>query len=499
MSLNYEFYSAKQVSIYPMIVTPLILALFASVYGATDADLSGFEGAMTNHKQTQDTLNRQLQAHNGHAAQAEINAFITGADSQIDNTIATVTDALSPLTLGLSKAVGNFLLGPVVQSVTNGAEVFLSNLIGGGVDLVDNQLVSMLTKSYSKLASLATKNNIDASRLESLSQQISHVASSKSKRSDTGIFSGLKGAFTNLRQTVDTLSQQLASHDGHAGKDVINAAITGLDSQIDNAISTCGSAFNGVTLGISGEMCDLLLGPFFQSITNGAEVVVSNVLGGSVDIVTDGTAKLFSNALSQLHELGAKLGVKNDTLESLAKAQKQVVNLKPPKKEKKDKKDKSKRATDADLSGFQGAMNNHRQVQDTLNSQLQSHNGHAAQAVINAYITGADSQIDNAIATVSDALAPFSLGLSKAIGNALLGPFAQSITNGAEVFISNVIGGGIDAVSDVSLEMYSKALKNLSQASEKYGVDDKVRNELSQTQQRIETLKAASKAHGKKQ
>lgn len=477
-----------------MHISPLLLALFACVYGATDANLSGIEGAVTNQRQVQDTLNRQLKAKNGHAAQAEINAFITGADSQIDNTIATVSDALSPLTLGLSKAVGNFLLGPVVQSVTNGAEVFLANIVGGGVDLVDRQLVSLLNENYSKLASLATKNNVDASRLQNLSQQISQAVSKKSKRSEDGNLSGIKGAITNMKQTVDTLKEQLGAHDGHAGKDIVNAAITGLDSQIDNLAATLSSGLNGVTLGISGDIGNFLLGPFFQSLTNGAEVVISNVVGGSVDIVTDGTSKLFSHALSQLHELGTKFGVKSDTLESLAKVRKQVAHLKPPQKEKSDK---QKRATDSDLSGVHGAMNNHRQVQDTLNNQLKSHNGHAAQAVINAYITGADSQIDNAIATVSDALAPLSFGLSKAVGNALLGPFAQSVTNGAEVLISNLIGGGIDAVSDASMEVYSKALKSLSQASEKFGVSDNIKNELSQTQQKFETLKAASKAHAK--
>ena len=132
----------------------------------------------------------------------------------------------------------------------------------------------------------------------------------------------------------------------------------------------------------------------------------------------------------------------------------------------------SKRQNTADIpSGIKGSMQNAQQVQDTLNRELQSHDGHAASDVISSFITGADSQIDNAIATVGQFLAPVTLGGSEAVANVLLGPFVQSVTNGAEVLISNLLGGGIDMVSDAAYAQYQQTVAHLSQESQKYGVD----------------------------
>lgn len=158
----------------------LYLATLSLCYGAAlnqyqerEYDMDGARGAMTNAQQVQDTLNRQLQSADGaHSNQARVNAFITGADSQIDNAIATIGNFLSPITGGLSKDVADVLLGPFVQSVTNGAEVFLANIIGGGEDQMDAVLTAQLTGNYSKLAELSKKSNVDASKLENLNQQI---------------------------------------------------------------------------------------------------------------------------------------------------------------------------------------------------------------------------------------------------------------------------------------------------------------------------------------
>lgn len=192
-----------------------------------------------------------------------LNAFITRADSRIDNADATASDAFFPLTLGLSKAVGNFLLCSFIQSVTNGAKVFVSNLLGGGADLVDVSLASALAGNHSKLAAFATKSGVNTSKLQSLSRQLTQIISGKSKRDD-GATSGFKGAITNVKQTVDTPKEQLDSHDGYAGEDVVNAVIPGLDSQIDNLAATLSTNLSGVTLGISGEVRKFLLGPIVQ-------------------------------------------------------------------------------------------------------------------------------------------------------------------------------------------------------------------------------------------
>lgn len=140
------------------------------------SDLTGAQNSMINHQQVQDTLNNQLKGDgNVHANADRLVAYITGADSQIDNAIATVSKALAPLTGGLSEAVGNVLLGPFVQSVTNGAEVFVANLVGGTEDRLDAEMVGQLTGDYSRLAELSSKNNVDVSKLQNLNQQIQNT------------------------------------------------------------------------------------------------------------------------------------------------------------------------------------------------------------------------------------------------------------------------------------------------------------------------------------
>ncbi|KAA8897035.1 hypothetical protein TRICI_006797 [Trichomonascus ciferrii] len=118
-------------------------------------------------------MNAQIREHPEHANAARITTFIQGVDSQIDNAIDTVAHALAPFTGGLSLAIGRALLGPFVQSVTDGAEVFLGNVIGGFLDRTTNPaMISRLSRSYTNLISQANRYNINTNRLQSLQQQI---------------------------------------------------------------------------------------------------------------------------------------------------------------------------------------------------------------------------------------------------------------------------------------------------------------------------------------
>ena len=289
---------------------------------------------------------------------------------------------------------------------------------------------------------------------------LTHGASIEfSKRQDTSVIpSGMKGSMQNTQQVQDTLNRELQSHDGHAASDVISSFITGADSQIDNAIATVGQFLAPVTLGGSEAVANVILGPFVQSVTNGAEVFISNLLGGGIDMVSDAAYAQYQQSVSRLSKESQKYGVDTSSLDkTIAKFP---------------SKDHSKRQdTSVIPSGMKGSMQNTQQVQDTLNRELQSHDGHAASDVISSFITGADSQIDNAIATVGQFLAPVTLGGSEAVANVILGPFVQSVTNGAEVFISNLLGGGIDMVSDAAYAQYQQSVSRLSKESQKYGVN----------------------------
>ncbi|VVT49278.1 uncharacterized protein SAPINGB_P002192 [Magnusiomyces paraingens] len=131
-----------------------------------NAWVDGAHESMVNHQQVVETYNRQMastprQPHNAD----RIIAAITGADSQIDNAIATVSHALAPFTGGLSLAVGNFLLGPFIQSVTNGAEVMIGNLVGGAEDRMQTAATSYAS-NLSNLRAQAVRFNVNTSRLD---------------------------------------------------------------------------------------------------------------------------------------------------------------------------------------------------------------------------------------------------------------------------------------------------------------------------------------------
>lgn len=135
--------------------------------------LNGVQNSMTNRQQQIDKMNAQIREHPEHANAARVTSYIQGVDSQIDNAISTVSNALAPLTGGLSVVAGQAVLGPFVQSVTDGAEVFLGNVIGGAADLATNpQTFAALSRSYTNLISQANKYNINTSRLQSVQQQL---------------------------------------------------------------------------------------------------------------------------------------------------------------------------------------------------------------------------------------------------------------------------------------------------------------------------------------
>lgn len=134
----------------------------------------GVKDAIENAVQVSDTLTEQLK-DGSHDFSSILSAGITGLDSQIDNAINTVSTALGPFTLGISNVIGGVLLGPFVQSVTNGAEVVLSNLIGLPGDAIGVAAVSALTGNYSKLIKFAKGYTIDTTRLENVNRRISNT------------------------------------------------------------------------------------------------------------------------------------------------------------------------------------------------------------------------------------------------------------------------------------------------------------------------------------
>lgn len=143
---------------------------------------------------------------------------------------------------------------------------------------------------------------------------VAFVASSAVAQSNPHVVDGAKEAMINHQQVIDTLNRQIATDPSHRNADRLVAAITGADSQIDNAIATSAQALAPFTGGASLAVASFLLGPFVQSVTNGAEVALANMVGGAEDRVQN-AARTYANNLVNLRAHAASYGVRNTRLD----------------------------------------------------------------------------------------------------------------------------------------------------------------------------------------
>lgn len=135
--------------------------------------VNGLQGSMTSSQQVVDKVVHEHKSGDGHAGREIV------VDSQIDNAIATVSEALAPLTGGLSMAVGNTILGPFVQLISDGAEVVLGNLVGGAFHIVADRAVAALTGNLGNLANEEAKYNINPSKLVDITPQFQNTIPKK--------------------------------------------------------------------------------------------------------------------------------------------------------------------------------------------------------------------------------------------------------------------------------------------------------------------------------
>lgn len=143
--------------------------------------------------------------------------------------------------------------------------------------------------------------------------------------------SGFHNAITNWKQVVDILAGQIKSGDGHAVASSLNALITGTDSQIDNVLGMLSDSklLTYATLGVNKDIGNFLLGDFFRSVTNGVQVLIGNIAGGAVDMITDGGVKDLSEAIGKLNDMASKdYHVGDNKVNALTNANTQLMQLK---------------------------------------------------------------------------------------------------------------------------------------------------------------------------
>ncbi|CAN6656728.1 hypothetical protein TRVA0_029S00782 [Trichomonascus vanleenenianus] len=274
---------------------------------------------------------------------------------------------------------------------------------------------------------------------------------------------GAREGVNNAQQHVDSVVNAYRNNPDRAGAAAVTAMLTGLDSQIDTAIATVSETLAPFTFGVSKAIGNVLLGPFVQSVTDGLEVMLGNAIGGVADIARPGALQ---HNLSRLIQQSKEYNINVSKLQTL---QAQLQNTLPHKRDETEIDARANRGPlFAFVDGAREGVNNAQQHVDSVVNAYRNNPDRAGAAAVTAMLTGLDSQIDTAIATVSNALAPFTFGVSKAIGNFLLGPFVQSVTDGLEVMLGNAIGGVADIARPGALQ---HNLSRLIQQSKEYNIN----------------------------
>lgn len=293
------------------------------------------------------------------------------------------------------------------------------------------------------------------------------------------IVNGVKSGVTNAQQQVQSLVHNFQSGDGHPTADAVKAFITGLDGQIDNGIGVVSDLLSPVTFGLSNQLEGAILGPFFQSVTDGAEVAISNIVGMPIDAVLGSSIESLGNNMGKLVNQATQLGIDKNIVSNLAKTQQSVVALgkqnhqtasqHPPQQ-------KQHRRELAILDGVQNSVQSASQSIDSIVSQLPKTTGTSTVSVapsnLATVITSLDSQIDAAVGNINNLLSPYATTLTSTVSGALLNSFFESITNGANTVLNSVPASGPDASLASTFQNFAQSIQNASTFASKYGLTD---------------------------
>lgn len=295
-----------------------ILALFAMTYASSEVSPQISKACLA-----VDAMAVGFVLNLTHLTAQYVARFVSSLSKTITDTLVNVENLVSEEGDN-SKAVT--VLIPFVSAVSKGSGMLVSSLANNPDHLVSSTEVQDLVGNLQKVNSLASHNHVDTTELQAVITQLNAVSGHLHARSDFNpILDGIKGGATNAVQTVETLIKQLARNDGHPTEDLLSAFITGLDSQADNLVNVVATALGPLTFGVSNLVGDVILGPVFQSVTNGAEVLIANLAGGAVDLVTQPAIQLLVHTLNRTVALGKKNNIKNAA--SLEKAVNQLAKI----------------------------------------------------------------------------------------------------------------------------------------------------------------------------
>lgn len=286
-----------------------------------DVIVNGVKSGVINARQQVDSMVRGFKSNDGHPTADVLKAFITGLDGQIDNGIGIVADLLSPVTFGASHALEGAILGPWFQSVTDGVEVAVANLVGMPIDAVLGAPIQSLANNMSKMIAQANALSVDSKivhRMAQTQQKLARFAAKRHHRRELAVLDGVQNSVSTARQTIDSLVEQLEKTDKPSPA-AINGIVAGFNAQIDNAVGNINDLLAPYAVSLTNGISGALLNTFFQSVSTGAEAIISKFATLPVDVSTTNSMNALAKSIQNAANFAGKY--------NLQEQQTQLMNI----------------------------------------------------------------------------------------------------------------------------------------------------------------------------
>lgn len=239
----------------------------------------------------------------------------------------------------VNELVSKAASAPLLVSYVSGLDKLVSAVAETSLDKSAAKRMNILADSTRSLASAAAENNLEgySDTLQRFAHKLNNIASSSESlladeelsaidkrevgellKRENFLTKGVKSAVNLVKQRFDAFKMAVQK----GGKRPVSAALTnllaGLDGQIDNLLGIVGTALNPLTDGLSKGAVHAILGPTFQSLTDGIEVLLGNVVGAPLDLLVSPAMHMLSGNLKNVAKVADKFDLK-DTKKALAK------------------------------------------------------------------------------------------------------------------------------------------------------------------------------------
>jgi hypothetical protein len=293
----------------------------------------------------------------------------------------------------------------------------------------------------------------------SANEPLEHV-----KRENAAI-DGVMGAVHNAQQRLDSTARQMKLVGSRPGAAVVTNLITAIDGQIDNLAGTINTMLIPLTGGLSSFIIGPLLGPTFQSMTDGIEVLLGNTIGGVADLALVPAMHMLAGSMSNAANLAGNLQMKNYQMK-FVNLQKQAQTIATQKKPKKHLVQRY-----ADLAtASAGAIATIAQSIDNVISTLKDAGADPSSEDITSFMSSFQEQVGTGVGMAQGAMAAVG-SPNSLVTSAILSPVMSSTVNGVEVLISSISSGKVDAAFEPGLQSLSSQVMRLSSVAQQYNMD----------------------------